>query len=386
MFVACRRMIIYSNLELSQIAELAEEPLDQAAKAEWIRQHTLSFLYQNAIPSAIGSLAVACLLSWMLQNENNIVYLIPWVFGCFAIALARAVLVYRFHSRKKGRDSSFWLGSFRLVNFISGTLIGSTVWLYIPYADTTDTVLILCAIVGLVAGATPSYSVDTRSFLAFILPSCLLPITYYAWESPEGYAPMIGMFLIFSIAMVRVVFQSRASLRKNFVLSYMLNYRATHDDLSGLLNRQELENRYQIATPNTRHGIAMIFLDLDNFKLLNDSLGHQLGDEALCQVAEILRRNVREDDICARFGGDEFVVLLFLDDPSIAEKISHAIIDDINKLSFDDPDFPGLGCSIGIAFKANSAVSYSAILKEADSACYVSKHGGKNKLTYRSIA
>jgi len=80
------------------------------------------------------------------------------------------------------------------------------------------------------------------------------------------------------------------------------------------------------------------------------------------------------------------VVLLFLDDPSITEKIGNAIIADINKLSFDDPDYPGLGCSVGIAFKTNNAVPYSSIMKEADAACYISKNLGKNQVTFRTIS
>ena len=185
------------------------------------------------------------------------------------------------------RRGPFWLNSFRLVNGISGIVIGSMVWLYIPFANTADKVLILCAIVGLVAGATPSYSVDTRSFLAFVLPSCLLPISYYAWNTPDGYGPIIGMFVLYIIVMIRVAFQSRESLIKNFELTYTLNYRATHDALSGLLNRQELENQFLIATPKSQHGIAMLFLDLDNFKSLNDSLGHHSGDEAPTGKSEI---------------------------------------------------------------------------------------------------
>jgi diguanylate cyclase (GGDEF)-like protein len=365
---------------------LADNPIDHTAKSEWVGEHVLGFLYQNATPSALGSLAVVCLLSWVIHNPGNFDFLVPWIFTCFVIALLRAVLVYRFRAREKDRKNPFWLNSFRLVNGISGIVIGSMVWLYIPFANTADKVLILCAIVGLVAGATPSYSVDTRSFLSFVLPSCLLPIAFYAWNTPDGYGPIIGMFVLYIIVMIRVAFQSRESLIKNFELTYTLNYRATHDALSGLLNRQELENQFLIATPKSQHGIAMLFLDLDNFKLLNDSLGHHSGDEALRQLAEIMHSCVREDDICARLGGDEFIVLLYLDDPSIAENIAHAIITAVNNLTFDDPNFSGLGCSIGIAFKANNAVSYSTIMKEADKACYASKNSGKNQQTYRSIA
>lgn len=365
--------------------EFPIDPVDSGAKEKWLHEHLLNFLYNNAISSALGSLAVVCLLSWVIHNTSNTHYLIPWVFACFVVALLRGVLVNMYRYDKKSHEELFWLASFRLLNLCSGIIIGSAAWLYIPYADTGNTVLILCAIVGLVAGATPSYSVDFYSFISFVLPSCLLPITFYLTKMPDGYEAITGMFLLYIVVMIRVSAQSRESLMNNFELSFALNYRATHDSLSGLLNRQELENRFQILTPNARHGVAVLFLDLDNFKLLNDTLGHQIGDEAIVHVSEIIRKHVRYDDICARLGGDEFVALLYLDDPSVAEKIGRAIISDINKLDFDNPTFPGLGCSIGLAFKSNNAIRYEVIMKEADSSCYISKNSGKNQVTFRNI-
>ena len=370
---------------MTQESEM-DPSINPAARNEWIESHTLEFLYQNAIPATFGSLAVSCLLSWVIHNTDNFYYLVPWVFACFVVAFMRGVLVYYYRSHKAEKSQTLWFTFFRLVNCFSGIIIGSAAWLFIPYASASDKVLILCAIVGLIAGATPSYSVDMRAFLAFILPSCLLPVLFYSRETPEGYGAIIGMFILYLAAMLRVASQSRESLKNNFELSFSLNYRATHDALSGLLNRQELENQFTMLTPNTRHGVAMLFMDLDHFKLLNDSLGHQAGDDALRKVAEIIRNHIRDDDICARLGGDEFVALLFLDDPSIAEKIGRAVISDINALDFDNADFPGLGCSVGVAFKSNNAISYSNLMKEADSACYASKDSGKNQVTYRAVS
>lgn len=139
-----------------------------------------------------------------------------------------------------------------------------------------------------------------------------------------------------------------------------MQYRATNDALVGLLNREEFENQFEIRLPLTRHGVAMLFVDLDNFKPLNDTLGRQAGDRALQQVADIFRKSLRADDVVARLVGDEFVVLLFLDDISEIKKISDEILQGINAITFPGQhNYAGLSASIGIAFNHNNKVMFS---------------------------
>src|SRR5690606_28659551 len=96
-------------------------------------------------------------------------------------------------------------------------------------------------------------------------------------------------------------------------LELQLSHQALHDVLTGLPNRTLLMDRLdRVISSARRHGgtVAVLFLDLDNFKLINDSLGHAVGDEALVGISRRLRRGVREEDTIARFGGDEFVIVL----------------------------------------------------------------------------
>jgi len=114
-----------------------EPPIDKAAKIEWIETHTLEFLYNNAIPAALGSLAVSCLLSWVIFNTENFYYLVPWVFVCFVIALLRGILVFYYRSHKKEVKKPLWFNYFRLVNLVSGVVVGCAAWLFISYASTS---------------------------------------------------------------------------------------------------------------------------------------------------------------------------------------------------------------------------------------------------------
>lgn len=157
---------------------------------------------------------------------------------------------------------------------------------------------------------------------------------------------------------------------------------ASHDGLTGLPNRSLLFDRLEQATKRTHRDAkkyAILFIDLDGFKPINDSLGHDIGDEVLKSVSERLLSSVRETDTAARFGGDEFVVLLTdLDTKEAAGLIAKKII---AKLA-EPMNFGGIkakvGASIGIAFYPDNADSAEGVLKKADNAMYDVKGSGKN--------
>lgn len=161
-----------------------------------------------------------------------------------------------------------------------------------------------------------------------------------------------------------------------------LAYLSQHDALTGLPNRSMgREHIQQAIVYATRHGsrVALLFVDLDNFKAINDSLGHAAGDEFLKQVASRLSSAVRKSDIVDRHGGDEFVI--GLTDIGDAEDVSHAV----NKLmgSLSDPILLGdtqvsTSCSIGIAMFPDDGRDYESLLRQADIAMYQAKESGRN--------
>ena len=127
-----------------------------------------------------------------------------------------------------------------------------------------------------------------------------------------------------------------------------------------------------------------MFIDLDNFKKLNDTLGHHAGDDALKKVGEIIRTSIRKSDIAGRFGGDEFMVCLHTDDINdaigIGEKILSAIREDRSQLESRECE---LSASIGIAYTSNTNTSYNSLLKLAEEASYKAKNEGKGNVRLR---
>jgi diguanylate cyclase (GGDEF)-like protein/PAS domain S-box-containing protein len=160
-----------------------------------------------------------------------------------------------------------------------------------------------------------------------------------------------------------------------------LEHQARHDALTGLPNRSLFRDRLEHALAQARrrdHLVAVLFLDLDNFKVINDSLGHQTGDELLVEVAQRLRICVRGGDIVARLGGDEFTVLLEEIDAEaeahlVAERIGEALRTPVR---LGDRDV-FVSASIGVALSTAPRIEPEGLLRNADIAMYRSKAAGK---------
>ncbi|WP_343724100.1 putative bifunctional diguanylate cyclase/phosphodiesterase [Herbaspirillum huttiense] len=160
---------------------------------------------------------------------------------------------------------------------------------------------------------------------------------------------------------------------------------ATHDVLTGLPNRALLADRIQHAVEVARRNgkpFAVLFMDLDGFKAINDSLGHAVGDGLLVAVAQRIRACIRGEGMVARIGGDEFVVVMSnLSTPEVVEQLSENILAEL-RLDFQIEDATlRVTSSIGIAVYPNSGESVDALMKNADAAMYEAKQSGRN--TYR---
>ncbi|MFV1982352.1 MAG: EAL domain-containing protein [Thiohalomonadales bacterium] len=177
-----------------------------------------------------------------------------------------------------------------------------------------------------------------------------------------------------------LVFRDVTEMR---ALSNQLNYQATHDSLTSLINRREFEKRLEQvinnSTNNDDHHI-LCYLDLDQFKVVNDTCGHIAGDELLKLIAVTLRGQLRESDLVARLGGDEFGILLKncnLDQAKIIINKTKKAINDI-RFVWDDKSF-NIGLSVGIVRINKHSGNLYNILSAADTSCYVAKDEGRNR-------
>lgn len=167
-------------------------------------------------------------------------------------------------------------------------------------------------------------------------------------------------------------------------LAEQLSHQASHDALTGLVNRREFEVRLNQATVNAhaeRSQYALLYIDLDQFKIINDMGGHIAGDELLKQLAHIMKKMLRESDTLARLGGDEFGILLDSCPITKAKEIAEEIRDTVDKFQFYwEGNVYDVGASIGIYMINEDSGSPADIMSAVDTACYMAKDLGRNRI------
>lgn len=166
-------------------------------------------------------------------------------------------------------------------------------------------------------------------------------------------------------------------------MAKQMGWAAAHDSLTGLYNRGEFERRLQALIERTGAGAhhALLYIDLDQFKVVNDTCGHAAGDQMLCQIAALMHARMRESDTLARLGGDEFGVLLENCPVEKGRGIAESILEAVRAFRFvwDDKPFM-VGASIGLVELAGEDLSATHLMAAADTACYAAKDEGRNRI------
>jgi diguanylate cyclase (GGDEF)-like protein len=207
------------------------------------------------------------------------------------------------------------------------------------------------------------------------------PVANQIESETRNLAPVLagGLALLYFL-LVPIVARASRALRRHAEES---RHQALHDDLTGIANRRQLLGRLEEEIKRDRP-FALLMLDLDRFKEVNDALGHGHGDRLLCDVAERLRRTVRHGDLLARLGGDEFALLVAgADSPAaafdVAERISEVLHEEF--VVGDVPLF--VEASIGVAEHPAHGCTAEALLQAADIAMYAAKRSGMSWEAYR---
>ncbi|MEO9147753.1 MAG: EAL domain-containing protein [Burkholderiaceae bacterium] len=229
----------------------------------------------------------------------------------------------------------------------------------------TDNPVATCLAQGKVVGLANHTLLISRDGSEYGIADSAAPI-----RNPQG--ALLGVVLVFH------------DVSEQRRLSGEMTHRATHDALTGLVNRAEFEVRLLRALRNaqdneTRH--ALLFIDLDQFKLINDACGHSAGDEFLQQLSKMLREAIRERDTLARLGGDEFAIILENCSVEQAFRIGQKICDRMHVFRFvRDKQRFRVGTSIGLVPIDKRWASTTAIQQAADSSCYAAKEAGRNRV------
>ncbi|MEO5332205.1 MAG: diguanylate cyclase [Magnetococcus sp. YQC-5] len=158
-------------------------------------------------------------------------------------------------------------------------------------------------------------------------------------------------------------------------------WQATHDGLTKLYNRKHFIESLQLRILNARlhqKKLALLFIDLDGFKPVNDTYGHEVGDLLLIRVAEVLQKTVRHDDVVARQGGDEFVIMIGIREMADAELVANKLVKLLSTPQMIANHEIHFGASIGVALFPEDGLEPDELLHRADEGMYAAKRAGKN--------
>lgn len=298
-------------------------------------------------------------------------------------------------------DAKRWLKYYMLSIIVTGLLWGLTV-VWFEQISKEYQYLMYAVIVGLTFAAITTLGFVKEIYMAFTVP--MLSILFFSFI---GYDDQISQFaamlivvayLYAHVAVVKFSDNFKTTMIEKERIreiqeeliqqKEIYNYQAHHDALTGLPNRALFNDRLEQAIKKSKRDgtkVALFFLDLDRFKEINDTLGHNVGDEILLNVANRLKAVMREGDTIARLGGDEFTVIMQdLKHPKDAALLAEKIIETFKEAIIVESNALSITTSIGISLFPQDASEIQSLVRLADIAMYEAKESGRNTFKFYS--
>jgi diguanylate cyclase (GGDEF)-like protein len=249
------------------------------------------------------------------------------------------------------------------------------------------------SIVSLSAPTVSGTTTFTRARLAALTVAVLIPPVALGVQTALGLTPTVWAVVVFSVIAVLLVVarmnlsieQIQAANADVAAVQAELSHLAAHDSLTGLANRAQAMRLISGTLSRAQRSgavVGLLVVDLDDFKQVNDTLGHQAGDEVLLTVAQRIVRTVRAGDVVARLGGDEFLVLLEpLDEQASGVAVAERVIAVVTQpMRLRSGHHARIGASVGLAISQDAGTDADSLLQEADLAVYRAKSAGRGRI------
>ncbi|KGE04679.1 putative bifunctional diguanylate cyclase/phosphodiesterase [Pseudohaliea rubra] len=372
---------------------------DKTGLAHYVHAERLALHYQFLRQSLAAVLLNSVVLCWLLWGVRDAGVLLGWLLATLLTTVYRLLAARGFaRASARARTHRRWYRHAIAGSVLSGLVWGAGGFLLFTAENSYSLSLLAFIIAGMCAGAVVSLAAFIEASLPF-LALCILPFAARLFAEGSMEAVQLGIIALLYLGfMAMVTRRVHDTLTRGFEMSHLrqraeatVERQALYDDLTGLPNRRLLSDRLRQARARAlRRGnrAAVLFLDLDNFKRINDSLGHSTGDAVLQAIAGRLREALRETDTASRLGGDEFVVLLTELNGSVDEVIqdTHNTAERI-RVSIAEPiTVKGtqlhLSSSIGVSLFPSDSNDIEDLLRHADTAMYQAKDGGRNAVRF----
>ena len=338
----------------------------------------------ESIPTTNLSLAFYAVTLLMICTTTVYVSRAGWAWAWLVVSVI--LISWRaFHpvlERRKGRREP--LASIMLSSGLAMASFGFGCAMSINTGDLALTTMVMSGTMGVMAGLATRWAALPRPAILTMLTAVVPPMIALSVHGGAHVLAAISMgFVMISVAAFTV--HNQESLLAAITAEELHRRMAQTDHLTGLANRSELMHQMaaaceQLPLQNGGRGrsFAVLFIDLDGFKSINDSHGHAAGDEVLQRVADCLRQVVGSDEMVARIGGDEFIVLLRDADALTSRAVANEIIASISREHrISDGRVLRVGCSVGACLAPDQGREPEVLLARADSALYGVKNHGK---------
>ena len=367
----------------SQAKDDADSVIDTLVIADQVR-----LLYQQSLYGVFSSMVAAALWVAAMWGAVPLSTLGIWLGMLLLGSAIRTGLFFAYrHARPEGAAALTWRVPYMISLFLSASIWGvGTAWVT-PF----DSLLHLCItyvfLIGLAGAALLVYGVFTYLAVGTVCALLIPILVIFLWRAETVALLLAVAGICFILTSLRVLALHNAAIIQSFRLGHELlaaNHRAERlaatDVLTGLNNRRAFTAAagalLDLAVREKRPA-AMLMIDIDNFKSINDLNSHSVGDAALRHLAGILLQQLRGSDLCGRVGGDEFAVLLPNTSTDAAREVADKIGKAVNAAAATDTPHSQFSLSIGLAI---GTLPVETMLHHADAAMYQAKHSGKNQV------
>lgn len=357
--------------------------------AEQVRTDRLQQLFRQSVSAVFGSYLAAIMLSWLCWDRFEHSVILWWLAILTASTLLRiALFMAYFRSDESQRTPQRWERKYWITLVSSASIWGGGALAVMPADDLLTQALVMLFAVGMSVSAVSCYSAY-RDMTLVSIGLVLWPCT--AWLLFQPSPIQVGMalsILVFAAFAARATHKMSQALETAFRLTREMEQAnsistraAQTDELTGLKSRRaffEHAQRLYNECKSKRQGLCAVMLDMDHFKHINDTYGHQVGDQVLRQMGEVISSSFRTTDIHGRLGGEEFAILLPNTSIEVATQIAERLIDTLAALVIEPVHC--ISASLGVASTEACNKDLHSLMNDADKALYRAKALGRNRV------
>jgi diguanylate cyclase (GGDEF)-like protein len=357
--------------------------------AQQVRTDRLQQLFRQSVTAVFGSFLALVMLCWLCWERFDHSIVTGWIALLSASTLLRIIMfVVYFRSPQAARTPQRWERIYLVTLALSAGIWGAGALAVMPADDLLAQALVMLFTVGMSVSAVSCYSAY-RYMTVMSIALVLLPSTFWLLFQPStlqlGMGLAVLVFASFVCSATRKLsdaLETAFRLTREMELAHSISTRAAQtDELTGLKNRRaffEQAQRLYNHCQNYQLPLCAVMLDMDHFKHINDTYGHQVGDQVLRQMGVVICRSFREHDVYGRLGGEEFAVLLPNTSLETAQQLAEELVHPMAGLMTGPVHC--ITASIGVASMDASDKDLHSLLSNADKALYRAKARGRNQV------